>query len=83
MLCAESAVKVRGKIQVFLPPLQDVLEWGFMGLARNLAYVIDLPDDRPVFAVLPTGFTIDTGGGRSTSCLSRGRVEWTSTTTKF
>ena len=60
---AESAVKVGDKIQILLPPFQELLAWEFMGLAKNLAYIVDFEDNKAAFDFSDISFTIDTRAG--------------------
>ena len=53
-------MRVNSNIQVFLPQLQDILANEFMGLAKNLAYIVDFHNDSPALASQATGFTINT-----------------------
>jgi len=61
---AESAVRAKEKIEVFLPPVAEILAPEFVGLASNLAYVVDFRDNRPAFASSANTFTIDTRAGK-------------------
>ena len=63
-------MQVNSNIQVFLPQLQDVLANEFMGLAKNLAYIVDFHKDSPALATQATGFTINTSS--CTHLLSNG-----------
>ena len=60
---AESAVKVGDKIQIFLPAFQDILAWHFIGLAKNLAYIVDFEENKAAYDFSTTSFTIDTRAG--------------------
>ena len=65
ILVAESAVRAKEKIEVFLPPITDILSNDFVGLAKNLAYVVAFKDNRPAFTSSGSTFTIDTRAGES------------------
>lgn len=64
---AESAVRARDKIQIFLPPLTDVLTREFVGLAKNLAYVVTFGADEAAVDFSGTSFTIDARAGASST----------------
>ncbi len=57
-------MRAREKIEVYLPPIVEILDPEFVGLAKNLAYVVAFPDSRPAFASTASTFTIDTRAGQ-------------------
>lgn len=51
------------KIQIFLPAFHEILHWNFVGLAKNLAYIVDFEENHAAFEMSVTSFTIDTRAG--------------------
>lgn len=60
-------MKVGDKVQVNLPPFQDLLASEFVGLAKNLAYIVDFEEHKSAFDFSATTFTIDARAGMAST----------------